>query len=145
MRSQPLAITLVAALVLSTAACSPTGDDQSAGILAPAGGSFLVGDRNDSYTVRLGLVNVCAFYPAGSTPFSSTFSASASGGTVLAGNFSISDPPPLCMEVWNATGSSAVAVASTLVSNSPGYALDRIVTSVGNLVDDATFVTHTGV
>lgn len=144
MRSQPLAISLVAALVLSTAACSPSGDDRSADILAPASETFLVGDRGDNYTVRVGLVNVCAFwtYPA-PTAFSATFSASASGGTVLSGSFSIENPP-LCVEVWNATGSTTQNVAASLLSSAATWQLDRIVTSVGT-PDNSTFTTLTGV
>ena len=144
MRSQPLALALTAAFALSTAACSPSGDDRSASILAPPSETFVVGDRSDDYVLRLGLVNVCAFwtYPP-PTAFTATFSASASGGTVLSGNFTISNPP-LCVEVWNATGSTASNVAASLVSNAASWQLSRIVTSVGNLVDDATFTTLTG-
>lgn len=144
MRSQPLALALTAAFALSTAACSPAGDDRSTSILAPPSETFAIGDRSDDYVLRLGLVNVCAFwtYPP-PTAFAATFSASASGGTVLSGNFTISNPP-LCVEVWNATGSTASNVAASLVSNAESWQLNRIVTSVGNLVDDATFTTITG-
>lgn len=144
MQSQPMAIALATACIFA-AACSPSGDEQSVGILAPAAETFLVGDRGDNYTVQVGLVNVCAFwtYPA-PTAFSATFNATANGGTVLSGNFSI-DNPPLCMEVWNATDATLRTVSSSLVSNAATWQLDRIVTSVGNLVDDATFVNHYGV
>ncbi len=145
MRSQPLALALTAAFALSTAACSPSGDDQSVSLLAPASETFLVGDRNDNYTVRLGIVNVCAFGGGTASPFAATFAATASGGTVLAGNFTISGPPPLCIEVWNATGSTSASVATSLLSTASGWQLDRIVTSVGDGVNEAGFTNHYGV
>ena len=135
---------IVAALAFAAAACSPNDDaPTSASMLAPASETFLVGDRNDEYTVRTGLVNVCAFFGNGLGP-SATFSASATGGTVLGGNFTV-QPNPGCIEVWNATSTATVAVASALVSNSPDFALERIVTAVGTADVDATFTNHYGV
>ena len=143
MRSNPLAIALATAFLLSAAACSPSGDDQAAGIVSPAAESFLVGDRNDNFRVRLGIVNVCAFFGEDLGP-SASFSASApSGENVISGAFDIRYPD--CIEVWNATTSSTVAVGASLLSNTAGWQLDRIVTAVGNLVDESTLVTHTGV
>lgn len=145
MRYQPVALALTALFALSTAACSPAGDDQSVSLLAPASETFLVGERNDDYSVRLGIVNVCAFREGTSeNPFSTTFAATASGGTVLAGNFTLS-APVACIEVWNATDATSTSVATSLLSTATGWQLDRIVSSVDNLVDYRTYNTHYGV
>lgn len=146
MSRKPLAFVIAAALIIPMGACAPSGDADTAHLMGPVSPVDLVGDRGDNYTVRTGLVNVCAFwtYPA-PTPFSATFTTSASTGTVLSGNYSIGPNPPLCMEVWNATSATIASVRASLVSNSTSWQLERIVTAVGNGVDESTFTTLTGV
>jgi hypothetical protein len=148
MRFPRFAALAALSLMLPVLACSDVETTPTAAFHASSGiDPELVGDRNDDYSVRTGLVNVCAFFgdvnPA--NPFLGTFSASATGGTVLAGNFTIGPVPPLCMEVWNATDATARAVSSALVSVSSGFVLDRIVTAVGTSSGDAIVTNYTGV
>lgn len=133
-----------AAVGLGTLAACSSGSEISAPgqLLAPASQGDLVGDSNFDYSVRAGLVNVCAFIGDEYGP-RATISASASGGTVLSGSFDIVYPE--CIEVWNATSSAVTNVAAGLVSVTPGFTLERIVTAVGTQTADATFSTLIGV
>ena len=144
MRSNPLTTASFTAAILLLTACGavqdgPAGVDPRTGELA-----FAVGDRNESYNLLAGKVNVCAFFPFLGTPedFSGrkgTFSASAPAGeNVLAGNFEI-QPLPSCIEVWNATDGDLISVSSSLVASHPGYELERIVVASGDGVNDPPY------
>jgi hypothetical protein len=116
------------------------GDSLPTSVDAPL---FAVGDYNDTYSAVPGIVNVCMFPPPGSTYLdhvTGTFSASATGGSVISGTFTLDQTPPLCIEAWNATSSATVTVTASLLSLTSGYALDRIVTVSG----DGTSQTITG-
>lgn len=94
----------------------------------------LVGDRGNEFTIVPGVVNVCAFFPssAGVGVASASFVASGpSGENVIAGE-QLLTPVPHCIEAWNATGTSTVAISASLLGNSPGYELDRIILTTGD-------------
>jgi hypothetical protein len=117
-------------------------------VTAPSVGapSFAVGDRNESYGVTPGVVNVCVFYPFEGTYIAhpTTLRSSAPAGeNVLAGDYVIT-PLPSCIEAWNASSSALVNVATSLVAPNAGYTLNRIVTAVGDGVTDPTITTVTG-
>lgn len=122
----------VAALTIVMVGCEagpvgPTGDLGSP--------DFAVGDTNDESSARAGIVNVCAFPPADSDytdEMVATFSASATGGDVIGGEFSIDRTPPLCIEAWNATDGLIEEVTATFLSVTEGYSLERIVTLLGD-------------
>jgi len=109
--------------------------------------SLAVGDRNSTYTLMPGIVNVCAFFPdLGADPLqTATFSASApAGGTVITGNFDLKQPPPLCIEVWNATGDALVPVSTTLLATDAKYTIDRVIVASGTGIDDPAFTETVG-
>ena len=144
MNKRSIGTGLVALAVALTAAC--TAD--SPAVTSPNIGApnFAVGDRNDSYGVTPGVVNVCVFYPWEGAPMShptTLRSTAPAGENVLAGDYVI-DPVPSCIEVWNASSSTLVNVATTLVTPHAGYTLNRIVTAVGDGVVDPTATTITG-
>lgn len=119
----------VVAMTALFVACEP-------GPVDPSGTpDFAVGDTNDNTSVEDGMVNVCAFPPVDNEfddEMVATFEASATGGDVISGDFSIDQTPPLCIEAWNATDDSNVDVTATLLSVTEGYTLDRIVTLHGD-------------
>jgi hypothetical protein len=81
---------LVSAFALACADVAPTGLEAD----------FAVGDRNDTYNLMQGVVNVCAFPPEPNTvDFTANFSATATAGDVVSGNFTLTNRPPLCIEV----------------------------------------------
>jgi len=123
-------------------ACSEGGDGSPTSVGFSSIDANLVGDRGEpSSSVEPGVVNVCAFFGESVGP-TATFSASAPAGeNVLAGNFDIRYPD--CVEVWNASHASAVAVGASLLSNSAGWQLERIVTIVGD-ASQTVQSTHTG-
>lgn len=133
--------TLGAGLALAAAACASPDVLPTSAVGGP---SDLVGDRNDSYYLMPGVVNVCAFIGAADGS-SATLSASApSGENVLAGNFSIT-PIPYCIEVWNSSHSGTVPVSASFVSTAANYTLDRIVTSSGDGISEPVFQNLYGV
>ena len=109
------------AVACDTADQSPTGIDPN----------LAVGDYvYDEITVRPGVGLVCAFYPDDTFTGPSTFTASATGGDVFAGQFDI-EPAPNCFEAWNATDDASVLFSASLVDNPENLVLDRIATLVG--------------
>ena len=99
------------------------------------GPALAVGDYNDTYSSVAGIVNVCMFPPADviyTETVQATFSASATGGDVIAGDFTLDNSPPLCIEAWNATSNVTESVSAALESTSAGFSLERIVTLSGD-------------
>lgn len=94
--------------------------------------AFAVGDRDNNWTEYTpGLARVCAFYPYPEIhEGTSTFSATATGGGVVQGTFTIQQPPwePHCVEAWNATDATLVDFTASLVAPAGNVSLDRIVT-----------------
>jgi hypothetical protein len=120
------------AVLLFAAACSETGAPTTGPVLSATTMAEAVGDRNESYAITTGLVNVCAFFPYlgdGDWSRKATFSSTATAGSVIAGNYDI-QPLPSCIEVWNATSDALATVSASLVANHPGYELERIATAV---------------
>jgi hypothetical protein len=114
---------LVSAFALACADTAPTGLEAD----------FAIGDRNDNYELQQGVVNVCAFLTGDPVNFTANFTAEATEGAVWA-NFSLTHMPPLCIEVWNQVGSTAInaTVTATLPEDPAGLTLDRIVTLRGD-------------
>lgn len=119
-----------AAALLLAAACAESVQSPTA-LSTTDVTALAVGDRNEDYTIRPGIVNVCAFYPwLGGAPDEftrkATMTASAPAGEdIIAGAFEI-QPLPSCIEVWNATSSNTVTVSSTLQTMEAGYELERV-------------------
>jgi hypothetical protein len=137
--NRPLAAAVVCAMSTFAVACTEGPTD-----INP---DFAVGDRNDMYSIQAGVVNVCAFPPYPSTiNFTANFSASRAPATGdLLSSFSLTNMPPHCIEVWNATSSTATTVTAALLSVPAGVVLDRIVTLTGDGISDNDAVNHFGV
>jgi hypothetical protein len=119
-------------LLLLGTAC--TGEVPSApSAQRPAAAADLVGDRGNEFSTVPGVVNVCAFFPssAGVGVASASFDASGPAGEDVIAGTQVLTPVPHCIEAWNATGTSTVAISASLVGNTPGYVLDRIVIATG--------------
>lgn len=132
-----------AAIAMTIGACGTADRDGPAGVLGAGAETFLVGDRNDEYRSRVGIVNVCAFMADFLGPTSSFTASAPTGEDVISGVFVLSGYPG-CIEVWNASGNGTVPVGATLVSNSPGIMLDRIVTAVSDGLSEGTSAVYHG-
>lgn len=121
-------------LVLIGAACSSSDIPTAPTAQRTAVAADVVGDRGNEFSTVPGVVNVCAFFPssAGVGVASASFVASGPAGENVIAGTQVLTPVPHCIEAWNATGTSTVAISASLVGNTPGYVLDRIVVTTGN-------------
>lgn len=132
----------LALLALSISAC--TGLDGLPTSVRDGSAGDLVGDANNNFTLTPGVVNVCAFFGDDLGPSGVFTSSAPAGENVFAGNYTLK-PVPHCLEVWNASGDATVPVSGSMVSVVAGWEIDRVVTAVGNGLDDPTFLTLNGV
>lgn len=130
-RSAMLSICL---LLLFSSACTTEKVPTAPATLGLRVAADLVGDRGNEFTIVLGVVNVCAFFPSSAgvgTASASVLVSGPAGEDVVAGP-QLLTPVPHCIEAWNATGSNSVDITAALQGYSPGFVLDRIVRSTGD-------------
>lgn len=126
-RSLKVGVAALAA-TLFAAACEP--GDSLTGVTDP---SLAVGDLViDETTTRPGVSIVCVFQPYPADYGYSTFSATATAGDLIEGDFQVYWP---CLEIWNATDASLVDLSVSLLDNPANLELERIVTVVGDTPD----------
>ena len=124
----PKGAALLAILVLAACQSDLAGPDPAGLDLDP---QLAIGDYYSLVEgAAAGLGFVCAFLPDGEAG-TATFSASATGGDVIAGDFDIVQPGSHCIEVWNATDGASVELTASVESDPAGLTVETIATLVG--------------